>query len=92
MCASGAVTGVQRAIYRIKLSALASYDSVSLPPPSTHTSCTKTLADVKVALSRPFDALVISYDLFAKASDDLAARKFKVIVLDEAHCIKNTKV
>lgn len=47
---------------------------------------------MKVALSRPFDALVISYDLFAKASDDLAARKFKVIVLDEAHCIKNTKV
>jgi len=57
------------------------------PKPQTPPS-----SDVKAALSRPFDALVISYDLFARASAELERRRFKVVVLDEAHCIKNTKV
>ncbi|KIZ01977.1 hypothetical protein MNEG_5987 [Monoraphidium neglectum] len=55
-------------------------------------ACILTGADVKRSLARQFDALIISYDLFAKCADELtAARKFKVVVLDEAHLIKNTK-
>jgi hypothetical protein len=49
-------------------------------------------ADVQLALSRHFDALIISYDLFAKYAAELAAKSFKVVVLDEAHLIKSTKV
>ena len=38
-------------------------------------------ADVPRALSRPFDALVVSYDLFTECASELAGRKFKVVVL-----------
>lgn len=68
-----------------------------LPPQSHFTHIqpcrpARPAPDVGRALAREFDALVISYDLFAKCAPDLEQRRFKVVVLDEAHCIKNTKV
>jgi hypothetical protein len=62
------------------------------PPPAPRPPPPPRPPDVKLALARPFDALIISYDLFARNCEDLAARKFKVVVLDEAHLIKSTKV
>jgi hypothetical protein len=64
----------------------------STPPPRPAPPPPPRPPDVKLALARPFDALIISYDLFARNCEDLAARKFKVVVLDEAHLIKSTKV
>ena len=40
-------------------------------------------------LTKPGQAFVISYDIAAKLAKDIAQRKFRIIVADESHSLRN---
>jgi septum formation inhibitor-activating ATPase MinD len=39
-----------------------------------------------------YDFVIVSYDMLMDVKDVLMAVEFKVVILDESHCIKNSQV
>lgn len=39
-----------------------------------------------------YDFVIVSYDMLKDVSEVLSALNFKVVILDESHCIKNPTV